>query len=175
MIRHRFEDPSETDEQHALGELKQTVAKLDEHQRVMPQTYWANLLVRANARVDDATSARALSISWAARVAIPGVVAIMFFFIGLHYYVPEAPSRTGSIATFVNMLPEATVDSVLVEPDRYSTLLSEEEVATDIFQFSSDQISDYLVASGNTQMAVEGITDSDIAALLSILNSKKDL
>ena len=50
--------------------------------------YFANLLVKTNQRIDAVTSGKALSISWLARVAVPGVVAILFFFIGLHYYVP---------------------------------------------------------------------------------------
>lgn len=175
MIRHKLEEPSETDEEHALGELRQSLGKGGERAGVMPQTYWANLLVRTNARIDDATSAKALSISWAARVAIPGVVAIIFFFIGLHYYVPEVPSRSGALATFVNMLPEAAVDSVLAEPDWYSTAPSGAEVATDIFEFSNDQISDYLLAAGNTQLAVEGLSDTDVSSLLSALDAKKDL
>jgi hypothetical protein len=48
-------------------------------------------------------------------------------------------------------------------------------VAANIFEFSSDQISDYLMAVGNTRLAVEGMTDTEVATLLSALNAKKDL
>lgn len=175
MIRYKRRDLSEVDEQQARDRIRQQLEQLNERPASLPQVYWNNLLVRSNKRIDDATSAKALSISWAARVAIPGVVAIIFFFIGLHYYVPEMPARSSSLSTFVNMLPDSTVDSVLTAPDRFDVSLSGDDVTTDIFQFSNDQITDYLVASGNTQMAVEGMDDTDVTALLSALNAKTNL
>jgi hypothetical protein len=167
--------PADFDEQRAVEELKTQLEQLGEHPDAVPQTYWPSLLVRTNWRIDDATSAKALSISWAARVAIPGVVAILFFFIGLHYYVPEMVKKESSVASLINMLPEETVDSILVEPERLSTSLSAREVSSDIFQFSADQITEYLVATGNAQTTVDNMSDADIAALLSALDAKKNL
>jgi hypothetical protein len=175
MIRYRREEQPENSEQQLVEEVKQHLVRLEDDPAAVPQTYWANLLVRTNGRIDDVTSARALSISWAGRVAIPGVVAIIFFFIGLHYYVPEVPSRVGSMDAFVNLLPETTVDSILAEPGRFNASLSGEDLATDIFQFSKEQITDYLVEAGNTEMAVDEMNDTDVAALISALSAKKNL
>ena len=73
------------------------------------------------------------------------------------------------------MLPEETVDSILVEPERLSASLSAREVSSDIFQFSTEQITEYLVATGNAQTAVDNLSDTDLAALLSALDAKKNL
>lgn len=173
--RDQHSPPADFDERQAAEGLKRQLEQLGEHPAAVPQPYWSNLLVRTNQRIDDSTSAKALSISWAARVAIPGVVAILFFFIGLHYYVPEGPKKETSVASLINMLPDETVDSLLVEPERLSTSLSAREVSADIFQFSTDQISEYLVATGNAQTAVDNMSDADIASLLSALNSKRNL
>ncbi len=173
-MRHKREEP-ENNEQQLVEEVKRRLLQFQDTPAAMPQQYWANLLVRTNGRIDEVTSAKALSISWAARVAIPGVVAIIFFFIGLHYYVPETPSRRGSMDAFVSMLPEATVDSVLAEPDRFNSSPSGEGPVADIFQFSREQITDYLVESGSAEMAVDGMNDTDVAALISALSAKKNL
>ena len=176
-MKHRdeFLPPADFDERQAAEGLKRQLGQLGERPAVVPQTYWPNLLVRTNQRIDEATSAKALSISWAARVAIPGVVAILFFFIGLHYYVPESSKKESSMASLIDMLPDDAVDSLLVEPDRLSTSLSAHEMSSDIFQFSADQISEYLVATGNAQTAVDNMSDADVAALLSALSTKKNL
>ena len=167
--------PEDFDERLAVEELKRELQQFGERPDAVPQTYWPGLLVRTNQRIDDATSAKALSISWAARVAITGVVAILFFFIGLHYYVPEVTKKGGSVASLINMLPEETVDSILVEPERLSSSLSARDVPSDIFQFSTEQITEYLVATGKAQTAVDNLSDTDVAALLSVLDAKKNL
>ena len=166
--------PSEQDEQRAVEELRLHLGDSEKSSVDLPATYWANMIVRTNQKIDSATSGKALSISWAARVAIPGVVALVFFFIGLHYYGPDLPVREGSVASLVNTLPAATVDSILVNPERLDANLSEENISGDIFQFSPDQISEYLVARGNVQTAVNAMSDSDMVALLAVLN-KDDL
>ena len=171
-MEHDRNNMSDPEELRALEALKLQLEQAADRETEIPPAYWTNLLSRTNKRVDDATSAKALSISWAARVAIPGVVAILFFFIGLHYYVPEVPKKEGSIASLVSTLPEETVDSMLTEPERLTTSMFASDVSADIFQFTSDQIDDYFLANGNTQTAVEGMSDSDLAALLSALDNK---
>lgn len=166
---------SDLDEQHATEELRSQTTELNEPSPMVPQAYWTNLLVKTNRRIDEATSAKALSISWAARVAIPGVVAILFFFIGLHYYGPETGRKEGSVASLVNTLPQETLDSILAEPGRLSTSLSAAEVSSDIFQFSMEQISDYLVATGSAQTVVENLDDSEMRVLLSALDNQKNM
>jgi len=167
-----FQLPSDQDEQEALKELKAQVIRSSDVPPNLPAVYWANLIARTNSKIDDATSAKALSISWAARVAIPGVVAILFFFIGLHYYAPDIPTKEGSVTSLVNTLPAATVDSILINPERLDANLSEQDVSGDIFQFSSDQISEYLIAKGSMQTAVDNLSDSDVAAVLAVLNKE---
>lgn len=133
--------------------------------------YWQNLAVRANARIDEATSGKALSILWAARVAIPGVVAIVSFLIGLHYYVPEPPRENVSVAAIVLSLPPTAIDSLLLDPGRVDPSLSLQELGVDLFNVSREQIADYLVVSGNATAAVEGLTERETSALLAALGT----
>jgi hypothetical protein len=169
-FRRETQHPADDEENRLVEELKKQIVQVPD----VPQTYFANLLVKTNYRIDEATSAKAISISWAARVAIPGVVAILFFFIGLHYYVPQTPTHESSVTSLVTSLPEDAVDSLLVEPERLDQSLSVRDVQADIFQFSSDQISEYLVATGYPQTAVESLSENEVAALLHALNTKKN-
>jgi hypothetical protein len=173
--RHEHPEPSEQDERDAVAALKQQIAQLNDSPVVLTKTYWANLLVRTNQRVDDASGAKAISISWAARVAIPGVVAILFFFIGLHYYVPDLPKRETSVASMVNTLPQDALDSILVHPEQIGASLSSIGMSSDIFQFSSEQLTDYLAVTGSREALVETLDDSEVARLLVALDSKKNL
>lgn len=174
-LRHSLEGPSEQDERHAVEELNQRLERVRDTPVSISPTYWANLLVKTNQRIDKASSAKAISISWAARVAIPGVVAILFFFIGLHYYVPELPKKESSIASLMGTLPQDAVDSLLVRPEQVGIALSATDLTSDIFQFSSDQITEYLAASGNHELLVENMDDAEVATLLAALDSKKNL
>jgi hypothetical protein len=96
--------------------------------------------VKINGKIDDATSGKALSISWAARVAIPGVVAIVSFLVGLHYFAPDASRHAPSVAEVVLALPPAAIDSLLVDPSRADPSLSAEDVATDVFVFRDSRL-----------------------------------
>ena len=136
-----------------------------------PDAYWQNLVVKINGKIDDATSGKALSISWAARVAIPGVVAIVSFLVGLHYYAPDASRHAPSVAEVVLALPPAAIDSLLVDPSRADPSLSAEDVATDVFVFPRQQIADYFIDNGNTGAAVEGISDRETSTILAVLAS----
>jgi hypothetical protein len=109
--------------------------------------YWQTLLVESNRRLDEATSGKAISISWAARVAIPGVVAIIFFFIGLHYYSPDEPPPS-SFAEALRTIPAEVQDSLVVE-----TSLGDESAGSDmlspaVFGLSASDIEEYLIARG---------------------------
>jgi hypothetical protein len=137
-----------------------------------PDAYWQNLIVRINGRIDEATSGKALSISWAARVAIPGVVAIISFLVGLHYYVPGASSREPTVAEVVLSLPPATMDSLLADPSRADPSLSVEDVATDVFVFSRQQIAEYFIDNGNAGAAIDGFSDREAGTVLAVLASQ---
>lgn len=134
------------------------------------EAYWQNFLIRANARIDGATSGKALSISWAARVAIPGVVAIASFLIGLHYYVPEPPRTVESVGTVVLSFPASALDSLLADPSRLDPSFSVAETGPDVFQVPGDQIADYFVASGNPTAAVEGLSEKEAVDLFAVLD-----
>jgi hypothetical protein len=172
-MRRKGEDHSTFDEQKAVEGLRKRLAELHEQRSSPSHAYWSGLLVRTNRRIDEATSAKALSISWAARVAIPGVVAIVFFFIGLHYYAPDLRRDEASVSTIIEMLPEDAVDSILIQPGEIGTPLS--AIGTEIFEFSTDQISDYLLATGNARIAVSTLSDADVSDLLSALKARKNL
>ena len=166
---------SDEDELQAVNVLRLRVLQLQEKPVPPARTYWANLLVRTNRRIDDATSAKAISISWAARVAIPGMVAILFFFIGLHYYAPDLSDKDTSVLSLVKSLPQDAVDSLLTHPERLETTLSVADVPSDIFQFSGDQITEYLAAHGNEQLLMENLNDAEVSSLLAALDARKNL
>lgn len=174
-LRHTLDEPSEQDERCAVEELNRRLEELHDTPVSISQTYWSNLLVKTNRRIDEASSAKAISISWAARVAIPGVVAILFFFIGLHYYAPELPKKESSVASLMGTLPEDAVDSLLVRPEQVGLSLSTADLSSDIFQFSGEQITEYLAASGNHELLVENMDDAEVATLLAALDLKKNL
>jgi hypothetical protein len=136
-----------------------------------PDVYWANLPVRINARIDKATSGKAMSISWALRVALPGVVAIVSFFIGLHYYVSDIPEQGPSIRQAVMSLPQASLDSMLMFPSRVDPAISIEDLDPDVFEISSDQIAGYLVSTGNVSAALEGLTGQETNEFIAALGN----
>ena len=174
-FRDEYSEPSGQDERDAVAALKQRLAQLHDAPVLLSQTYWANLLVRTNRRIDEASNAKAISISWAARVAIPGVVAILFFFIGLHYYVPEMPKGESSVASLLNTLPQDAVDSILVYPEQLGASLSSADLSSEIFQFSGEQITEYLAVSGNHELLIENLNDAEVSTLLAALDAKKSL
>ncbi len=160
-------------ERELTSEIRQLAAPSAGGERsAPPDAYWQNLVVKTNRKIDDATSGKALSISWAARVAIPGVVAIVSFLVGLHYYVPDASRHGPSVADVVLGLPPATIDSLLVDPSGEDPSLSVEDVGADVFVFSRQQIAEYLIDNGNPGAAVEGISDREANTVLNVLASE---
>lgn len=160
-------------ERDLVGELKRLAGEPAEAASCGPKDpYWANLIVRTNERIDRVTSPRALSISWAARVAIPGVVAIVSFLVALHYYVPGTSSNQISVTEVLRTLPVSSVDSLLVDPSTVDPSLSVVDVAPDVFVFSSDQIDEYLSSRGSVRAAVDGLNDREPSDLLTALGSE---
>ena len=173
-MKYRMEKNPLTDEaeRELASEIRQLAAPAPGGEGSRPpDAYWQNLVVKINGRIDGATSGKALSISWAARVAIPGVVAIVSFLVGLHYYVPDASRRAPSVAEVVLALPASTMDSLLVDPSGADPSLSVEDVATDVFVFSRQQIADYFIDNGNPGAAVDGISDREASTILAVLAS----
>jgi hypothetical protein len=158
-------------ERELASEIRQLAGSAAEESSRPPDAYWQNLVVKINGKIDDATSGKALSISWAARVAIPGVVAIVSFLVGLHYYVPDTARYAPSVADVVFALPPAAIDSLLIDPSRADPSLSVVDVATDVFVFPRQQIADYFIDNGNPGAAVDGMSDREANTILAVLAS----
>lgn len=175
-MKHKFGAPTVTDaeEQQATGELKALLSARNSPGPTAPSPpYWSNLIVRTNQRIDQATSGRAISISWAARVAIPGVVAIIFFFIGLHYYVPEQPVQGSTLTTVVSSLPADVVDSLLAQPQQIESPVSSSELRAGLVAVSHEQLSEYLISDGKVGSVLETMSDQQVNDFLVALGSKK--
>ncbi len=140
---------------------------------VRPDQYWANLLVRTNSRIDDATSPRAISISWAARVAIPGVVAVLSFVVALHYYAPVQPESADNLATVIRSLPEQAVDSLLVLGAGQSEgALPTIGLGDEVLRVPSDQITDYFIENGEASQIVETMNDGQVDTFYTALSNR---
>lgn len=150
--------------------MEEAIRRLDDTKNVRApsETYFANLLVRTNERIDRATSGVAISLSWLARVAVPGVVAIIFFFIGLHYYAPQTPRS--SVVDLVNALTPAALDSLLVEAS------SDEAVATlvqpALFDVSSDQLAEFYLETVTPATLLKELPEQELAQVAAILEAR---
>ncbi|MBI4534686.1 MAG: hypothetical protein HY708_00310 [Ignavibacteriae bacterium] len=163
-------------EKDEVLELKDLLAeKGDPQPSSPPDSYWGNLIVRTNQRIDEATSGKALSINWAARVAIPGVIAILSFLFGLQYYVPDGPSTATTLNTVVQSLPEETIDSLLAQVPQIMENYTFHLYANDPFVVSDDQIVDYFVAMGKASTLLDVMTDQQVEQLLTQLALEKKL
>jgi hypothetical protein len=134
-----------------------------------PDAYWHNLLIRINRRIDAATSGRALSISWAARVAIPGVVTIISFMIGLHYYANDSLVDSASLREIVQTLPPQTVDSLLTElPASGPGDPTNEEM---LLTVTDAEIRNYLTENLSSSELVAGLSEPEAADVLAKLSA----
>ncbi len=136
------------------------------------EAYWANLLVRTNQRIDEATSPTALTISWAARVAIPGVLAILSFLVGVRYFVPMRAQTAAPLKAVVLALPESAVDTILAHPYRISSSLSLADLDVDPFPIQNEDLAEYLIASGTIRSVTETLNDDQVTEVLTILGSE---
>ncbi len=160
-------------ERTLADEIRSLAGKSSSEHDARPDVYWANLLVRTNRRIDEATSTKALSLSWAARVAIPGVVAVLSFVIALHYYAPVRTDRGDSLASVVRTMPERTVDSLLVAgAGQGDGALPAVGVGDDIIQVSRDQIAEYFIDNGRETQLVESMDEQQANAFLTALSNR---
>ena len=162
-------------EQQAVQELRQTLRQTDLSPEHAPsETYWSNLLVRTNERIDHATSGKAISLSWAARVALPGVITIIFFFVALrYYYEPEPSGSNTSLVAVVASLPGAVIDSLAVQGTSSGLSMTTVDLNQSFMEPSDDQLADYLITSGSVGVALEAMEDEQIREVLTSLGSQQ--
>ncbi len=139
---------------------------------VPAESYWANLLVRTNRRIDEATSPKALTISWAARVAVPGVVAILSFLVGVQYFIPMRTHAPASLKAVVLSLSENAVDTLLANPNRISQDFSLADLEVDPLPLHKEDLAEYLIASGNIRSVTETLNDDQVTDVLTLLGSQ---
>jgi hypothetical protein len=172
-MKLRFGTPSidEQDERRLEEEVRRLSA--DEPSSGGPaDPYWTNLLVRTNHRIDEATSPKALTISWAARVAVPGVLAILSFLVGVRYFIPLQPKTAAPLKAVVLSLSDSAVDTILGDPSRFSPNLSLAEMDVDPFALQKEDLAEYLIVAGNVRSVTETLNDDQVTDVLTILGSQ---
>lgn len=129
----------------------------------------AALLVRTNERIDRAASGRALSLSWAVRVAVPGVVAIVAFFIGLHYYGTPVPREPSALLPILSALPAPALDSLMdahavVDSDAFNDQAG-------MFEIRGDAATEYLLHTYRVDLVAETLNDQQVEEILTRLTA----
>jgi hypothetical protein len=137
-----------------------------------PPAYWAHLLVRTNQGIDRATSPRALTISWAARVAVPGVLAILSFLVALRYFVPVNPESAAPLKALVLSMPERSVDTLLANPRWIGASLTAEDLEVEPPDPPKEELAEYLIASGRISSVTEALSSDQVTDVLTILGSR---
>jgi hypothetical protein len=171
-MRLRADRPKVTDEEEKALEALVRELSLGQAETLPPaDAYWQNLPVRINKRVDEATSGKAISLSWAARVAIPGVVAVLSFLIGLRYYAPDRPVTSTSLVEATSALPPATVDSLVASSLTAADTAPDETSTGWVISVPHDMASDYLCEYEGTSMLLGDLSDSEVKHLLLALGS----
>jgi hypothetical protein len=135
-----------------------------------PAAFWSRQIVGVNRRIDEATSGVALSLSWAARVAIPGVVAVLSFLIGLKYYAPERHAAE-SLRQATSSLAVATVESLYVASVAASDTAVINDVNNSLLSFNSDQAEEFFVENARATTLVEDLSDQELHQVLAALSS----
>ncbi len=173
-MKFRQEKTSHTEAEEQ--ELTRQIRELARESGPAPSTsapsdaYWQNLIVRTNQTIDHVTSPLAISLSWALRVAIPGVVAVLSFVIGLHYYAPTHRGSQDNLETAVLALPDRVVDSVVTTAAvRDETPAAAAVVGEQVFDIPHEEIAEYFIQTGNENTLIESLDDKQAAALLSAL------
>jgi hypothetical protein len=171
-MRLRVDRPRVTDEEEKVLEAAVRELSRGQVETFSPaDAYWQNLVIRTNKRVDEATSGKAISLSWAARVAIPGVVAVLSFLIGLRYYAPDRPVTPASLVEATSTLPPATVDSLVALSLAGAENASDDTIAGWVLFVPHDMASDYLCEYEGTSALLGDLSDTEVKHLLSALDS----
>lgn len=162
------------DEEQVVRELRSLTPAHEQRTDRPSSTYWANLLVRTNRRIDERTSGKAISLSWAARVAIPGVVAIISFFVALHYYTPDVPRPSLVFGPILTSFSDNELDSLLTAGELYGTVVTDPAIGSRLFAVAADQAADYLLSHGRESAVLEAFSDNQVDELLAVLNAPRN-
>ncbi len=170
----RRQEIGDHEEQQAADSLRALLRERNVPPVAQPDpAFFSRLIVQTNQQIDGMTSGKAISLSWAARVAIPGVVAIISFFIALYYYTPPQPAGDNSMVPMLGALSTETIDSLLVENSSL-TDVSFAVLGVDVFDVSGDEAVEYLIASGNMADVMETMDTQQMDQVLTILGSRPD-
>lgn len=173
-LRQEHPDITESDERALVDAVRMLERERGgEGAPGVPEAYWQNLIIRTNRKVDEAASGKAISISWAARVAIPGVVAIVSFLIALHYYVPVQTRQHSDVESIVLGLPDRAVDSLLTDSSLSEETLVAVAANEHLFDVSSEQIGEYFIENGNATTLVELLPEQQADQMLDLLAKGK--
>lgn len=158
---------ADQDEQRANDDLRSELGRRGGDDPVVPQeSYWSNMIIHVNRELDSATSGKALSLSWAARVAIPGIVAIISFYIGLHYYVPVEAEQVTAVMPILASLPQSEIDSLLLEE---SLTDEDRSLHETVWSISGEDAAQYYISAGEPSLAFEILSDAQVDKLLTTL------
>ncbi len=177
-MRFRFQRPgiSEEDERQAAERLTASLRNQGYTEPTrLPDAVRNNLLVRTNREIDRVSSGRAISLSWAARVAIPGVVAIIAFFTALHYYGTPTPQRPSTLTPLISGISDSGLDSLLAEPAVTDSSLVLAAAGDDLFSVPGDLAAEYLMSGDRTSVVLQTMSDKQIDEVMAILSSEKSI
>jgi hypothetical protein len=164
--------PVEFDEEAQVEALRQAAGS-EAPVSARPEAYWQNLIIRTNSRIDEATSPKALTISWALRVALPGVLSITSFMIGLRYFVPTEGVNP-PLQAVVLAMPDGAVDTLLSDPSRLYAGLSAADFDVDPFDVPNEDLADYLISSGTVATVTESLNDEQVTDVLTVLGTRRE-
>jgi hypothetical protein len=157
----------EPDENEIRGMEQWLHTTVRSQQKPVPgDPYWGRLLVQTNEQIDRETSPRALSISWLARVAIPGAVAVFSFVVALHYYAPGHRPAENGLETAMATLSEAEVDSLLVHEVSSGETAPSSLVGNEVFSVQREQVVEYLAENGTETQLMETLGDEQANAVV---------
>jgi hypothetical protein len=105
-------------------------------------------------------------------VAIPGVVAILSFLVGLQYLVPMHVQEVSPLKAVVMSMGERAVDTLLSDPSRTGASLSLADLGVDPFAVPKEELAEYLIASANVGTVTESLNDEQITDVLTILGTR---
>jgi hypothetical protein len=169
-MRLRHERKQLTDEEEEALELSVRELAGADAETPLPPAFWSRQIVDTNTRIDDSTSGFAISLSWAARVAIPGVVAVLAFLIGLKYYAPEKISSE-SLRQATAALPEAAVESLYVASVAVSDTAVIGEINKSLLALNDEKAAEFFVEHAAEGTLVEDLSDQELREVLAALSS----